>query len=599
MDNLPHWDLAPICPGIDSPQLAGSFSELASLIDQVEHHQRAVLSALGAKTRAADLPRGLDAAVDLFNRAWLVGGTVWSYLEYVVAADTRDAAAAKKLSELEMLIARLRQAWTRFQGWLHSIADVLPRAIEKAGTAREHSFILMETAAQGAFLMSEPEEMLAAELNLSGANAWSKLQRTITSQLSVEIELDGATKTLPMPGIINLYTDPREPVRRQAWEAEMREWKKTKEQLAACLNGVKGSAGTLNGRRGRADALHAPVDLARIDRATLDTLLGCMKDSLPLFRRYFKAKAARMGKEKLAWWDLFAPCGATGTVFTWEATRSLILETFGTFSPRLRALAERAFEARWIDAEPRAGKSGGGFCGPVPALKESRILVNFNGSRDLVSTVAHELGHAFHNDCAYRAGKTELQQLTPMTLAETASIMCESIVNAALLSRAGTPQEKLAILETELVTASQVIVDIYSRFLFEKEVMDRRAKGELSADDLCDIMERAQAAAYGEALDERYRHPYMWTWKPHYYGVGLDFYNFPYAFGQLFSTGLYAVYKSRGPDFVPEYETLLASTGEATAADLAARFGIDIRSRAFWDGSIDIIRKSIDRYCAL
>ena len=599
MEKLPHWDLASIYPGVKSAELARAFTDFTALLDRLDAHHGSVLAPLGAATGPAELARALDQAVDLHNSARLVGGTMLCYLQAFVATDTFDTEAARRLSELEMLMVRLQQAWTRFQGWLKDVQAVLPPALEKAGVARQHSFILKETAAQAAFLMSQPEEMLAAELSLSGANAWSKLQRTITSQLNVEVELEGKRQVLPMPAVITLYNNRNEAVRRQGWEAEMREWKKVQEQLAACLNGVKGASRTLNRRRGRTDSLHFPVDMARIDRATLDTLLASMKDSLPLFRRYFKAKARRMGKESLAWWDLFAPSGTAGAAYSWGETRDLILETFQDFAPTLRDLARRAFEARWIDAEPRTGKSGGGFCTPIPSRKESRILVNFDGSRDMVSTVAHELGHAFHNDCAYRAGKTELQQFTPMNLAETASIMCESIVNAALLRRAKDPGERLAILETELVTASQVIVDIYSRFLFEKELMERRDSAELSADELCDIMGRAQASAYGEALDERYRHPYMWTWKPHYYGTEVDFYNFPYAFGLLFSTGLYAVYKQRGAGFVPDYESLLASTGEATAADLAARFHIDLRSRAFWDASLETIKGSIDQYCAL
>ena len=255
-----------------------------------------------------------------------------------------------------------------------------------------------------------------------------------------------------------------------------------------------------------------------------------------------------------------------------------------------RSFAHRAFDNNWIDAEPRDGKQGGAFCSAVPGVKESRILANFDGSLEQVSTVAHELGHGFHNDCAYRAGKTELQQSTPMTLAETASIMCETIVNSALLEKTADQQEQLAILENALINDSQVIVDIYSRYLFEKEVMERRERSELSADELCDIMERAQAAAYGDGLDERYRHRYMWTWKPHYYFAGLDFYNFPYAFGLLFGTGLYALSRSRGPTFAAEYEQ---------AADLAARFGIDIRTRAFWDQSLAIIGERIERYCGI
>jgi pepF/M3 family oligoendopeptidase len=411
--------------------------------------------------------------------------------------------------------------------------------------------------------------------------------------------VDGSVKSLPMPALINLRSHAEEPVRRRAYEAEMREWQRLGEPLAACMNGVKGSAETLNRRRGRMDCLHAAIDQARIDRATLEALLAAMQGALPEFRRYFKAKAARLGKTRLAWWDLFAPGGAVESAYTWDQARSLILENFGGFSPRLRAFAERAFSERWIDAEPRDGKVGGAFCEPVPSVKESRILCNFDGSLEQVSTVAHELGHGFHNDCAYRAGKTMLQQSTPMTLAETASIMCETIVNNALLSGTKAPQEQLALLENSLINESQVIVDIYSRFLFEKEVLDRRAHSELSSDDLCDIMNRAQAAAYGDALDEHFRHPYMWTWKPHYYIADVDFYNFPYSFGLLFGTGLYAVYRARGADFVPEYERLLASTGEGSAADLAKDFDIDIRTRAFWDESIEVIRSKIDRYCAL
>jgi pepF/M3 family oligoendopeptidase len=447
--------------------------------------------------------------------------------------------------------------------------------------------------------MSDVEESLAAELSLSGASAWSKLQRMLTSRIVVDLEIDGTVRSLPMPALINLRSHPEEPVRRRAWEAELREWRRLKEPLAACMNGVKGFADTLNRRRGRQDCLHAAIDQARIDRATLEALLEAMRESLPEFQRYFLAKAARLGKQKLAWWDLFAPTGAVENNYTWDKARSLILENFGDFSPRLRTFAERAFTEKWIDAEPRDGKVGGAFCESVPSVKESRVLCNFDGSLEQVSTAAHELGHGFHNDCAFRAGKTMLQQSTPMTLAETASIMCETIVNEALLARARDPREQRALLENTLINESQVIVDIYSRFLFEKEVLERRAHSEHSSDDLCDIMNRAQAAAYGDALDEQFRHPYMWTWKPHYYIADLDFYNFPYSFGLLFGTGLYAVYRARGAAFVPDYEKLLASTGEASAADLAGDFGIDIRTRAFWDESIKVIRGRIDRYCAL
>jgi pepF/M3 family oligoendopeptidase len=388
-------------------------------------------------------------------------------------------------------------------------------------------------------------------------------------------------------------------VRRRAHEAELKAWESVREPLAACLNSIKGATNTLNARRGRADALHSAIDGARIDRATLEAMLGAMQASFPTFRKYFKAKARRLGKEKLAWWDVFAPSGSSNKMYTFDEARQFIQSNFGKFSPDLAAFAQRAFDHNWIDAEQREGKRGGAFCMAVPGVKESRVLCNFDGTLDQVSTIAHELGHAYHNECAYQAGKTEIQQDTPMTLAETASIMCETIVMEAVLAQTTDPQEQLAILETRLIGDAQVIVDIYSRYLFEKEVFERRQRSELSADDLCDIMGRAQQATYGDGLDERYLHPYMWTWKPHYYYPHLSFYNFPYAFGLLFGLGLYAIYQQRGAGFVADYQNLLASTGEASAADLAARFGMDIRSPSFWDDSLAIIGKNIERYCQL
>jgi pepF/M3 family oligoendopeptidase len=367
-----------------------------------------------------------------------------------------------------------------------------------------------------------------------------------------------------------------------------------REPLAACLNGVKGTVVTLNRRRGRTDALHEPIDQARIDRETLEAMMGAMHDSFPIFRRYFSAKAKLLGKESLAWWDLFAPVGKSEKRYTYTEARDFILANFRTFSDRLVSFTQRAFDHNWIDAEPRDGKRGGAFCMGVPAVDESRILCNFDGSLGQVSTLAHELGHAYHNEC--QVGKAALQRTTPMTLAETASIFNQTIITDALLAETDDPDEELAILEEFLGDAAQVIIDIYSRFLFEKEVFERRAGAELSADDFCEIMTRAQKETYGDGVDQDTLHPYMWAWKPHYYSGGRSFYNFPYAFGLLFGLGLYAIYQERGAEFLPEYDELLRSTGEGTAADLAARFGLDIRQRAFWENSLEIIGQRIERY---
>jgi pepF/M3 family oligoendopeptidase len=559
----------------------------------------ALLAAPPADAPPADLAAALGEAVARANGLYELAGTVRAYINAFVSTDSRDSVARRRESEFDQLNVRMKTLSNRFQAWVGRLGPILESLLPLDARTRAHAFALREMAEQAQYMMSEAEESLAAELLVSGAGAWGKLQGTLTSQLSVPFELDDAVQNLPMPALINLRSHADEDVRRRAYEAENAAWESAKEPLAAAMNGVKGAVVTLNQRRGREDALHSALDAARIDRATLQAMLGAMEDSFPQWRRYFRAKAARLGKEQLAWWDIAAPLPGDNTHFTWDAARAFVLDNFATFSPDLRDFAAQAFDASWIDAEQRTGKRGGAFCMGLPAVKESRILSNFDGSLDQVSTLAHELGHGYHNHCIYRAGKTRLQAQTPMTLAETASIMCETIVMQAVLAKAAGPEAELAILETMIQGEAQVIVDIYSRYLFEQELFARRAQSELSAEDLCEIMERAQAATYGDGLDARFRQKWMWTWKPHYYSPGLSFYNFPYAFGLLFGTGLYAVYQQRGDAFVDDYVALLASTGEANAADLAARFGMDLRARPFWAESLAVIGKRIDRYCEL
>lgn len=591
-----RWDVSNIYPSLESKAYEADFASMKAQLEALETLFKERVASTDANTPVETLAPLVGEVIDRLNALLTLSGTLRAYVMAFVTTDSRDTLAAKKMSEFQMSAVRLQMLGHQFQAWIGKLRPVLEQVIAANPTAAQHAFALREAAEQSRYLMSEAEESLAAELGLSGTNAWSKLQGTITSQLTVEFELDGEVRKLPMPALINLHSHPDENVRRRAYEAELKAWESVREPLAACLNGVKGWANTLNRRRGRSDALHQALDLARIDRPTLEAMLAAMRASFPTFRRYFAAKARRLGKEKLAWWDLFAPLGQAKQTFTFEQAHEFIVRQFATFSAELAEFADHAFRNRWIDAEPREGKRGGAFCMGVPGVKESRILCNFDGSLDQVSTIAHELGHAFHNHCAYQAGKTEMQQETPMTLAETASIMCETIVMEALLKEASDPQEELAILETQLIGDAQVIVDIYSRFLFEKEVFERRQKAELTPDELCEIMERAQKETYGDLAAY---HPYMWTWKPHYYYGGLPFYNFPYAFGLLFGIGLYQIYQQRGADFIPDYKALLASTGEATAADLAGRFGIDIRSEKFWEDSLAVIARRIERYCAL
>jgi pepF/M3 family oligoendopeptidase len=600
--SLPHWDLSNIYPGLEAKEFAKAISQAKAKLDDldayVSEHQ---ISRSGARPKDSEqLSEIIGGYLDRGNELLRLFGTLEAYVHGFVSTDSYDTTAKRLESELEVLGVRLQRLGVLFQGWIRTIVEdphALPAALEHEGSAKEHAFFLTEIAELSRYLMSEAEETLASELSLSGATAWSKLQGVVSSQVKVPFELEGRVEDLPITVLINLRNHPDEEVRRRAYEAELSAWEGVKEPLAASLNSVKGSVITLYKRRGRTDALHETLDQARIDRETLETLLSVMHDSFPMFRRYWHSKAERLGKPALAWWDLWAPVGRLERRYTWNEARDFILGQFASFSDRLEGLGRRAYGDNWIDAEPRDGKRAGAFCMRVPGVEESRVLCNFDGSLDQVTTIAHELGHAYHNET--QKEKTPLQRRTPMTLAETASIMNETIVTDAALAHASDAEEELGILEIFLLNSSQVIVDIYSRYLFETEVFERREEAELSADDFCEMMSRAQKETYAEALDPEHLHPYMWTWKPHYYIPSLSFYNFPYAFGLLFGLGLYAIYQERGADFLEDYDALLRSTGEGTAAELAARFDIDLKQPAFWQGSMKVIEERIDRYVAL
>jgi len=595
----PRWDLANVYPGLESPELTLDIDWVRQATASLQEMYQTDLVKVDASSSKKAINEAMSAVVEKMNSLLEKATTIRAYLQSFIATDSFNQQAMQMGSKFDKVMVGIQKISVLLQSWLGQFEDVLPEVLALGNSAGEHAFPIKEMVEQSQYLMSEKEEILSSELSLSGSRAWSKLQGTVTSQKTVDFELNGEVQTLPMPALINLHAHPDESVRKRAYEAEMVAWESVKEPLAACMNGIKGWVNTLNEHRGRKDALHEPIDQARIDRETLEAMLEAMQDSFPTFRRYFKAKAARFGQDALPWWNVFAPAGKLDKEYSFADARDFILKNFGNFSDELEDFARTAFDNRWIDAEQRSGKRGGAFCMPVPGVKESRVLCNFDGSLDQVMTIAHELGHGYHNFNMYQADKTPLQRQTPMTMAETASIMCETIVFNAVMETISDPQEELALLETALVSDSQVVVDIYSRFLFEKEVFKRREKSELSADELCEIMENAQAQTYGEGLDPDYRHKFMWTWKPHYYSAGLSFYNFPYTFGMLFGVGLYAIYQQRGEAFIPDYKELLSSTGDAPAADLAARFDIDIRSKKFWVDSLSVIGKRVDRYCKL
>ncbi|MBI5291574.1 MAG: M3 family oligoendopeptidase [Chloroflexi bacterium] len=598
LGKLPHWDLDSIFPGLDSVPFHQAMRELVARLDDLDKFlvEQQIAPPPSASTDIDAVTSAIEGYLERINSCRRALGLLRLYVLCSVDTDTSNDLAQRRSSESDPYIVRVQQQMTYFQSWLGKQSALLPEVLSRSKMARAHTLYLQVTAEQSRYLMSDAEESLAAELAPSGMKAWTKLHSKLWSTFKIPLERDGKVEQLPMAEIQNLASlDPDGYVRQRAAEAEVAGWASMREPLAAALNGVIGAKVTLNKRRGRTDALHAALDQARIDRATLDVLLTAIQDSLPSFRQYLKAKAVALGKETLPWWDVYAPMGQVDRRYTFSEAQAFITTQFERFSPQLGKYANRAFELNWIDAEPRAGKAGGAYTRYVPDAGIARILCNFDGSLAQVFFIAHELGHAYHAHC--QVGKTRQQCESPMTLNETASLFCETLVTDQALANAASPQEELAILNTFLGTmAFAMVVDMTQCYLFEKEVFERREKAELSADELCEISQRCQVAVFGDGLDPSHLHPYAWTALPHNFMSNISFYNFPYAFGLLFSLGLYAQYQQRGSAFIPEFEALLASTGEVMPSELAARFGIDLSEPGFWKASLGLIEKRIQRF---
>lgn len=585
---LPRWDLSTLYPSLASPGFQNDFEKWSKMITDLKTYFDEAGIGAGTGADASDTLARLAMAVGQLNELTELGHKLYSYVTGFAATDSRNVTAQSWISRLQIQMAEVEKLEPRFAAWVGGLD--LDALVMQSTVVADHIHPLRRTQIEAQHLMQPAEEELAADLNLTGGRAWSRLYSTFSSQIVAEVEVEGASRLLPMTAIRNLAYDPDRATRQRAYEAELDAWRRNAVPIAAALNSIKGQANTLGRRRG----WRTPIDIAlfnnAIDRATLETMMETARQHFPDFRRYLSAKAKLLGVERCAWYDLFAPVGTLQQSWSFGNARSFIVEQFGHFAPSLGALAARAFGERWIDVEPRDGKRGGAFCMWAQG-DESRILTNYQESYGGMSTLAHELGHAYHNWCL--AGRTPMQRQTPMTLAETASTFCQVIVRNAALEHA-TPEEQLAIIEADLQDNTQVIVDISSRFLFENEVFTRRQSRELSSDEFCAIMTESQLATYGEGLNSEALHPYMWAVKPHYYSS--VFYNFPYMFGLLFALGVYARYREAPQGFVAQYESLLSSTGMGDAVALAHRFGFDLTQPDFWEGSLTLIVDDIDHF---
>lgn len=585
-----NWSLKELYPSFESEEFKIDMDKLTSKINEVNEWANEIV-----KDNDNILVK-LEDYIKKYSKLTELISKIGAFIELSISVNTKDTEALRYSDIFEKKLTYIVEASTKLERYISSI-DNIEDIIEKSELLKAHEYVLKNIVEQSKYLLSDKEESIIANMKNTGSNAWSKLKDNLISSLIVEIKENGEIKEYPLTVVLNMAEDKSAEVRKRAYEAEIASYKKVEEGVAAALNGIKGEVITVCDFRGYKSPLEKTLLDSRMDEESLNAMLDAMKESLPVFRKYLRRKAEMLGhKNGLPFYDLYAPVSNADMKFTYDEGAKFVVKNFRTFSDNLGDFAQKAIDNNWIDVEPREGKVGGAFCAGLHFIGESRILLNYGGSFGDVVTMAHELGHGFHGECL--KNEAILNSEYPMPIAETASTFCETIIKKAAIKEADK-DEALAILEAEICDCTQVIVDIYSRFLFEKSVFEARKESALTVEQIKEIMLEAQREAYGDGLDPEYLHPYMWAWKPHYYDADYNYYNFPYAFGLLFAKGLYAEYLKKGESFTSEYERLLSITGKNKIADITKEVGIDIHNKEFWKNSLKTIEEDIEKFIEL
>lgn len=578
-----NWDLTVFYKDFDDPEFKDDLARLPKEID-------AFTAAIAAPAedeveKLVSLVHQEEALSNLFERLNLMIGLTLS-------VDANNKAANAAMAPLMRAVMGSSLASNAFSRYLASLEN-LDAIIDADDELKARAFALREAAEDAKHQLPEALEKPVLKMQLSGGEAFSQLRDKLDATLLVDY--DG--KQIPLSAVRALAYDGDADTRRRAYEAELASYKKIELPMSFCLNNLKAEGETMAALKGYKGVLDMALAHSRMDEKTLEAMWTAIREALPELREYFKAKGRLLGHENgLPFYDLFAPVGQSTRTYTVEEARALLLDLFGKFCPEMGEMMRTAFDEGWIDMYPREGKSGGAFCSGYYAKNISRVMTNFAGSASDVSTLAHELGHAFNNRMLHH--KPIMMTETPMPLAETASTFNETLLISQLLKTA-TPEEELTLLDSCLTEQTQTMVDIYSRFLFEQKVVAAQADHALDVDELKETMLWAQEQSYGNGLDPEYRHPYMWACKSHYYSTGVHFYNFPYAFGGLFARGLYARYEKEGEAFVPVYCDLLSRFGSDTIANVTASVGIDVTTPDFWREAVESVLVQVRRFVEL
>lgn len=588
----PTWNLENVFPG------GSSSTEFTQFLQQLEVE----IASFKEIVTASKTPETLSEAkkwCNLIDQVQSISKKIrqsGAFVSCLNAQNVKDQKAKLLSGELKQISAAFSSALTQFDDQILNMSDELWQQVLELEQNQPIAFPLNERRTKAKEKMAPQLEALANELSVDGYHAWGDFYNNVVGRMTIPFEKDGVVQQLSVGQAQNMMNSGDRSVRESVFNSYEEAWKNNADLNSTILNHMAGFRINLYKNRGWDSILKEPLEYNRMSEETLNVMWDTIEKNKGIYVTYLERKAKMLGLNKLSWFDVDAPIGNSTNKVSYDDAADFIVEHFRKFSPRMADFTVRNFEERWIEAEDRPGKRPGGFCTSFPLNKESRIFMTFNGTASNVSTLAHELGHAYHqhvmNDLP------QMAQGYAMNVAETASTFAELIVSDAAVKAAKDPNERLALLEDKVNRGVAFFMNIHARFLFETQFYAERKKGLVSIDRLNELMVDAQKKAYLDSLDVY--HPYFWESKLHFFITGVPFYNFPYTFGYLFSSGVYARALAEGPAFEQKYVDLLRDTGSMKVEDLAMKhLGVDLTKPEFWQSAIDLSVADVKEFLSL
>lgn len=583
-----HWNLDALFNG-------KSYSpELLLLMEQTKSQIQGLYEMIDStNSKSFSIERILEKSLNDIGFVQLSLSQMASFVTCLLAESPKDHQVLILRGKMATLQAEYSVFLAHFKQLLAEIDNAQWNALMNMEQFTDYQFILNEWREQASSPLSLESENLLSDLMVDGYHAWGDLYQSTVNNLTVSIKVNGTTEEYSIAQATNLRSHQDKKLRHQAAQALENTWQTQQDTMARILNHLTGFRLQADKNRGIPNGLDKPLQDNRIQKETLEAMWQVVSENKNSFASYLTHKA---GGNKMSFHDFWAPFDQEKASMDYSQAAEFLLEQFRQFGPEMEQFARTAFEEGWIESANTFGKGSVAFCAGFPTTGESRVFLTFDGSMTSLLTLAHELGHAFHNHAMKEV--EPLNRKYGMTTAESASTFCEMIVLDATIQKAATPKEKLMLLDEKIKRSVMNFMNLHGRFLFEEKLYEKRKENMLSAEQLNELMKASLDEGYAGAMSDLPVH--YWISTPHFYITSSPFYNFPYTFGYLFSVSVYAKALEQGSGFEQQYLELLRDTGKLTVEELAIKhLGEDITQKEFWEKGMALCVKDAEEFIRL